>query len=229
MVGPESEPLDRRPLGRGRNSVSANRPSTCTPPRTARRRAVRGGEARRRRRTAKCRGASLPNVIHWGWRGAPAPSNPRPGGTPPAPPITPAAPVSLSRELRAWLSPWPARGEVPLLGLARAPDPSGQVTRPVVHQDAPALKQVRAGIGRLDLVPDDSARAASITSWGWSVFSYSGIRVTVLFPADAGMNRSNKQAHPMAVECSTISASGGQGDAAVWVSPFQKGGGDIEG
>ena len=31
MVGPDSEPLDRGDLGRGRNSVSANRPSTCTP------------------------------------------------------------------------------------------------------------------------------------------------------------------------------------------------------
>ena len=31
MVGPDSEPLDRGALGRGRNSVSANRPSTCTP------------------------------------------------------------------------------------------------------------------------------------------------------------------------------------------------------
>ena len=31
MVGPESEPLDRGALGSGRNSVSANRPSTCTP------------------------------------------------------------------------------------------------------------------------------------------------------------------------------------------------------
>ena len=45
----------------------------------------------------QCRGASLPNVIHWGWRGAPAPSNPRPGGALPwPPPITPAAPFSLS-------------------------------------------------------------------------------------------------------------------------------------
>ena len=46
------------------------------PPRTPRR-ARRG--LRGRRRNAKCRGASLPNVIHWRWRGAPAPSNPRPG------------------------------------------------------------------------------------------------------------------------------------------------------
>ena len=34
------------------------------------------------------------------------------------------------------------------------PRPLGQVTRPVVHQDTPALEQVQAGIGRLDLVPD---------------------------------------------------------------------------
>ena len=38
MVGPDSEPLDRGALGSGRNSVSANRPSTCTP--LARRAAV---------------------------------------------------------------------------------------------------------------------------------------------------------------------------------------------
>ena len=42
MVGPDSEPLDRRALGRGRNSVSANRPSTCTP---LVRRATAPGEA----------------------------------------------------------------------------------------------------------------------------------------------------------------------------------------
>ena len=30
----------------------------------------------------------------------------------------------------------------------------GQVTRPVVHQDTPPLKQVRAGIDRLHPVPD---------------------------------------------------------------------------
>ena len=39
-----------------------------------------------------------------------------------------------------------------LLDLVRATDPLGQVTRPVVHQDSPALEQVRAGIGRLDTV-----------------------------------------------------------------------------
>ena len=32
--------------------------------------------------------------------------------------------------------------------------PLVQETRPVVHQDTLALEQVRAGIGRLDLVPD---------------------------------------------------------------------------
>ena len=44
------------------------------------------------------------------------------------------------------------------------------------------------------------ARAASFTSQGWSVFSHSGIRVTFLFPADTGMNRSKKQTHPMMME-----------------------------
>ena len=33
--------------------------------------------------------------------------------------------------------------------------PLGQVTRPIVHQDTPPLKQVRACIGRFDLVPDN--------------------------------------------------------------------------
>ena len=66
--------------------------------RAARHRAGRGGDSRGRRRTAKCRGASLPNVIHWGWRGAPAPSNPDRGELSPGPPITPAAPFSLSHD-----------------------------------------------------------------------------------------------------------------------------------
>ena len=60
--------------------------------RAARRRAVRGGDSRGRRRTAKCRGASLPNVIHWGWRGAPAPSNPDRGALSPGPPSPPPLP-----------------------------------------------------------------------------------------------------------------------------------------
>ena len=38
--------------------------------------------------------------------------------------------------------------------LARATDPLSQVTCPVVHQDPRALKQVRAGIGRLHPIPD---------------------------------------------------------------------------
>ena len=99
MVGPESEPLDRRALGRGRNSVSANRPSTCTP---LARRAAAPCEAGRRgagaRTALSAGGASLPNVIHWGWRGAPAPSNPDPGDLSPGPPITPAAPFCLSHD-----------------------------------------------------------------------------------------------------------------------------------
>ena len=41
-----------------------------------------------------------------------------------------------------------------LQGLWILPRPLGQVTRPVVHQDMPAFEQVRAGIGRLDPVPD---------------------------------------------------------------------------
>ena len=60
----------------------------------------------------------------------------------------------IAAGLRAWLSPWPAPGEAALLDLVGATDPLGQVTRPVVHQDTPALKQVRASIGRLDPVPD---------------------------------------------------------------------------
>ena len=42
-----------------------------------------------------------------------------------------------------------------LRGFGIFPRPWGQVTRPVVHQDTPALEQVRAGIGCLDPVPDD--------------------------------------------------------------------------
>ena len=67
------------------------------------RRARRG--QRGRRRTASCRGASLPNVIHWGWRGAPAPSNPdrrerSPGLpiTPPLPSPSPMTEASMARE-----------------------------------------------------------------------------------------------------------------------------------
>ena len=67
-------------------------PSHGAPPRRARR---RGAGART---ALSAGGASLPNVIHWGWRGAPAPSNPRPGRAPPCPSITPAAPFSLSHD-----------------------------------------------------------------------------------------------------------------------------------
>ena len=38
--------------------------------------------------------------------------------------------------------------------LVRATDSLGQVTCPVVHQDTPAVEQVRTGIGRLDTVLD---------------------------------------------------------------------------
>ena len=41
-----------------------------------------------------------------------------------------------------------------LSGLGILPHPLGQVTRPVVHQDSLAFKQVRAGIGCLDPVLD---------------------------------------------------------------------------
>ena len=41
-----------------------------------------------------------------------------------------------------------------LRGFHSVPRPLGQITRPVVHQPALALEQVRAGIGRLDPVPD---------------------------------------------------------------------------
>jgi len=41
-----------------------------------------------------------------------------------------------------------------LHGLRILQRPLGQVTRPIVHQDTPAFEQVRAGIVRLDPVPD---------------------------------------------------------------------------
>ena len=127
---------------------------------------------------------------------------------------SPAGPGSRHR------SPWASL----LQGLPVLPRPLGQVTRPVVHQHAPALEQVGAGIGRLHPVPNLMPRATSITTRGWSVFSHSGILVTVLFPADVGMNWSRKRQPPTAQEWSTISARGGQADGAVWVSPFQMGG-----
>ena len=41
-----------------------------------------------------------------------------------------------------------------LSGVGIIPPPLGKVTCPVVHQDTPALEQVRARIGRLHPVPD---------------------------------------------------------------------------
>ena len=60
-----------------------------------------------------------------------------------------------SERLRSRVKPrintaWPHSIPVPVfIDLARATDPLGRVTRSVVHQDTSALKQVRAGIGRL--------------------------------------------------------------------------------
>jgi len=53
-----------------------------------------------------------------------------------------------------------------LHGLRILQRPLGQVTRPIVHQDTPAFEQVRAGIVRLDPVPDHMRRAAPITPPG---------------------------------------------------------------
>ena len=47
--------------------VSLPAPLSCGAPERRARQGQRG-----RHRTAQCRGGSLPNVIHWGWRGAPA-------------------------------------------------------------------------------------------------------------------------------------------------------------
>ena len=57
---------------------------------------------------------------------------------------------------------------------------------------------------------------------GRSVLNSSGMLLTVLFPADQGMNRGTKQAHPMPLERSTISVSRGYADAAVWVNTLQR-------
>ena len=72
------------PAAKNRGSIPLPAPLPCGAPARRARRGQRG-----RRRTAQCRGASLPNVIHWGWRGAAAPSNPRPGEAPPCLLITP--------------------------------------------------------------------------------------------------------------------------------------------
>ena len=67
-----------------------SRPTVPPPAPRLARRAAAPCEAGRRgagaRTALSAGGASLPNVIHWGWRGAPAPSNPRPGGALPWPP-----------------------------------------------------------------------------------------------------------------------------------------------
>ena len=41
-----------------------------------------------------------------------------------------------------------------IVGLRTRHRPLDQVARPVLHQDTPTLKEVRARVGRLDLVPD---------------------------------------------------------------------------
>ena len=66
------------------------------------RRARRG--QRGRRRNAKCRGASLPNVVHSGWRGAPPLRTPDRGERSAGPSITPAAVPSPGRRMtRLWI------------------------------------------------------------------------------------------------------------------------------
>ena len=94
-----------------------------SPPRPPPRRA-RGGRAGPAAHVAQCRGASLPNVIHWGWRGAAAPSNPRPGEAPPCLLITP--PPSHSPMTEAWMArtrTWTAAAGY-LAGGSRGPDQS---------------------------------------------------------------------------------------------------------
>jgi len=58
-----------------------------------------------------------------------------------------------------------------LLDLVRATDPLGQVARPVVHQDTPAVEQVGAGKAASTRLPTTCAKAASTTSLGCSVSS----------------------------------------------------------
>ena len=98
MAGPDSEPLDRGALGRGRNSVSANRPSTCTPlarlpaapceagtAGPAPHRVVPGSQPTQCNTLGLARGSG--------------PFEPPTGGSAPhVPPITPAAPFSLSHD-----------------------------------------------------------------------------------------------------------------------------------
>ena len=65
-----------------------------------------------------------------------------------------------------------------------------------------ARKRRGRGAGPWDSTrfPTKCTRDASITSRGWSVFSHLETVVAVLFPAEAGMNRSKKQTHPLTVE-----------------------------
>ena len=58
-----------------------------------------------------------------------------------------------------------------LQGLRIPPQPVGQITRPVVYQDTPALEQVGVGIGCLDLVPDHMRQGRLDQLRGWSVSS----------------------------------------------------------
>lgn len=46
--------------------------------------------------------------------------------------------------------------------------------------------------------------------------------LTVLFPADQGMNRGKKKTYTMPLERSTISVFPGNADAAVWVNALQR-------
>lgn len=68
---------------------------------------------------------------------------------------------------RAWHRHEPSRVDH---GMARSPY-RGDVIGPVLHQRAPALDQVGAGVGGLHLVPVGVASAASITAGGASVAS----------------------------------------------------------
>ncbi len=75
-------------------------------------------------------------VIHWGWRGAPAPSNPRPGGTPPCPPHHPRR--SLLSLPGAWslALTLAGTGRSPGTGLSagnRSLGPSNAPSRPSGH------------------------------------------------------------------------------------------------
>ena len=64
-----------------------------------------------------------------------------------------------------------------------------------VHYTAPAVEQVGASIGRLDPVPDHMRQGRLDNLPGMVRLQPFGILVMVRFPADAGMNRSKKQAH----------------------------------